>query len=114
MQGAVFMQLLIILALLMCGGRNNAQNILKEVKPVLETIGGEDVKAALKSAEEISEVLSAITGSSGGEGQPTADRGESFTTTRQSCATTFPLEPINNFVDRDISYSLSKYIATAN
>ena len=37
------MQLLIILALLLYGGKSNVQNILTEVKPVLETIGGHDM-----------------------------------------------------------------------
>ena len=36
------MQLFIILALLLLGGRADAQNILSEVKPVLETMGGEE------------------------------------------------------------------------
>lgn len=42
------MQLLIILALLLYGG-SNANNVLNEVKPVLESIGGEDMQKALKS-----------------------------------------------------------------
>ena len=45
------MQLFIILALLLLGGRADAQNILTEVKPVLETMGGEEIKEAIKSAE---------------------------------------------------------------
>lgn len=53
------MQLLIILALLLYGG-GNANKMLSEVKPVLESIGGEEMQKALKSAEEISEVLSLV------------------------------------------------------
>ena len=60
MQGNYFMQLLIILALLLYGGKSGAQNILSEVKPVLESIGGDQMREALKSAEEISSVLSAV------------------------------------------------------
>ena len=47
------MQLLIILALLLYGGKTGGKNILSEVKPVLETFGGEEIKEALKNAEEI-------------------------------------------------------------
>ena len=54
------MQLLLILALLMYGGKNGSTNVLEEVKPVLETFGGEEIKEALKSAEEISGMLSAV------------------------------------------------------
>ena len=50
MRGKEFMQLLIILALILYGG-GNARKMLSEVKPVLETIGGEEMQKALKSAE---------------------------------------------------------------
>ena len=53
MQGNFFMQLFIILALLLYGGKSGAQNLIEEVKPMLETFGGTEVKEALKSAEEI-------------------------------------------------------------
>lgn len=97
------MQLLIILALILYGG-GNARNMLSEVKPVLETIGGEDMQKALKSAEEISEVLSAVQSFSGFRGiQPRsvdAPRNDSE----------FPLAPISSIADREITYSLNKYI----
>ena len=48
------MQLLIILALLLYGGKSNAGKIFAEVKPVLESIGGEEMKEAIKNAEELS------------------------------------------------------------
>ena len=63
------MQLLIILALLLYGGKGNAQNLISEVKPVLETFGGEEIKEALKSAEEISQMLTAVRGLTGGLSQ---------------------------------------------
>ncbi len=56
------MQLFIILALLLYGGKTQTQNLLQEVKPMLETFGGEELKEALKSAEEISQVLTAVRG----------------------------------------------------
>lgn len=108
------MQLLIILALLMYGGKSGAQNLLSEVKPVLESLGGEQFKEALKSAEEISSVLSAVrdlTGTDAGVSSPpehAAERSE------ENPAIAFPLAPINNVADRQITYSLSKYITENN
>ena len=111
------MQLLLILALLMYGGKRGSKNIIEEVKPVLETFGGEDIKEALKSAEEISGMLTAVQGLAGsglfggGEGaaQP-ASQGFGNSASDDF----FPLAPISAIADKDITYSLSKYIATAN
>jgi len=116
MQGNFFMQLLIILALLLYGGKSGAQNLLNEVKPVLESIGGNEMKEALKSAEEISSVLEAVREFTGGEQQQNSSpsftgaeqesRGDS-TNMQGGC---FPLEPIANVADKSITYSLSKYV----
>lgn len=111
------MQLLIILALLLYGGKSNAQNVLAEVKPVLESLGGEEMKEALKSAEEISSVLSAVKELTGGgnAGQAGGFNGVSpaFAQEKDDCKSptiAFPLQPISAVADRDITYSLSKYI----
>ena len=95
------MQLLIILALLLYGS-GNAKNMLNEVKPVLETIGGEDMQKALKSAEEISQVLSAV--------QSFAVKGGNSKTV-DIPANEFPLAPISSIADKEITYSLNKYIS---
>lgn len=105
------MQLLIILALLLYGGKSNAANILSEVKPVLEEIGGEEMKQALKSAEEISSVLSAVQGMSDAVRQTSAQTFSQNSETNSSPAIQFPLSPISSIADREITYSLSKYIA---
>ena len=114
------MQLLIILALLLYGGKSGTKNIMEEVKPVLETFGGEEIKEALKSAEEISGMLTAVQGLAGGglfggEGEPTpqpfGNPDQSFNNTSGDF---FPLAPIAAIADKDITYSLSKYISTAN
>ena len=97
------MQLLIILALILYGG-GNAKNVLNEVKPVLESIGGEDMQKALKSAEEISEVLSAVQAFSGFKGAPAQNPDT------PSYTPDFPLAPIASIADREITYSLNKYI----
>lgn len=94
------MQLLIILALLLYGG-SNANNMLSEVKPVLESIGGEEMQKALKSAEEISSVLSAVQSFSAGQPQKEEQK---------SCPVSFPLEPVSAIADKEITYSLNKYL----
>lgn len=105
------MQLFIILALLLYGGKNNAQNLLQEVRPMLESFGGEQVQEALKSADEISQVISAVNAFAGGnDGQPVSDTGAPK---NGSVVDTFPLAPISEIADRDITYSLSQYIAQA-
>ena len=107
------MQLLIILALLLYGGKRDVKNILEEVKPVLENLGGEEMAEAIKSAEQISSVLSAVnafsSGFGGGAGheQP-AEPVRHEPETRPDKA--FPLKPVNDIMDRDIAYCLSKYI----
>ena len=103
MRGENFMQLLIILALLLYGG-GNAKNMLSEVKPVLESIGGEDMQKALKSAEEISEVLSLVKPFAGGQPKPDTD----LHTPQNEYA--FPLAPISAIADKEITYSLNRYI----
>ena len=97
------MQLLIILALLLYGG-GNANKMLSEVKPVLESIGGEDMQKALKSAEEISQVLSLV--------QPFATAKAAPPKPEQP--QTFPLAPISNIADKEITYSLNKYIQASS
>ena len=100
------MQLLIILVLLLYGG-GNAKNILGEVKPVLESLGGEDMQKALKSAEEISEVLSVIQPIAGG-----LNTQNNFNKP-QNTQSEFPLAPVMEIADKEITYSLSQYIAQA-
>lgn len=94
------MQLLILLALLLYGGKPNAQKLLTEVRPVLESLGGEEIQNALKSADEISQVLNAVQSFTSPE-QPKPDEEK----------IAFPLAPVSALADRDITYSLSKYIA---
>lgn len=94
------MQLLLLLALLMYGGNKGTANILEEVKPVLESIGGEEIANALKSAEQLSSVISAV--QSAVPQSPQRPEGK---------AEYFPLAPVSRIADRDITYSLSQYFA---
>ena len=113
------MQLFIILALLLYGGKGGAQNLLNEVKPMLEAFGGDEVKNALKSAEEISEVISSISSlaplagfSKPADGaEPTFSEAEPVVNS-VSTDDAFPLAPITNVANREITYCLSKYVET--
>ncbi|MDE6613855.1 MAG: hypothetical protein K2K28_04820 [Clostridia bacterium] len=110
------MQLFIILALLLYGGSSGAQNLLSEVKPVLEAVGGEDMKTALKSAEEISEVITAVQGVASvmqsGQAFSNSSGADGFAESyNPQPAINFPLAPVANIADRDITFSLSKYIS---
>ncbi|MBO5328581.1 MAG: hypothetical protein J6B04_05365 [Clostridia bacterium] len=53
------MKLILILAALLLSG-NNASGVLKEVKPILEELGGEDVKSAFSAAEELNGILQTV------------------------------------------------------
>lgn len=99
------MQLLIILALLACSGKTNPRELIEEVKPVLETIGGEELQSALKSAEEIAEVLSAVS-----DIVPAAVQHEQHYEKTSAPAISFPLAPVNDIMDEDISFALNRYI----
>lgn len=106
------MQLLIILALLLYGGKRNAGNILSEVKPVLENLGGEEMKEALKSAEEISSVLSMVQGiASSVQSSEPVQSASNFSGGKPQPTIAFPLAPVSAIADKDITYSLSRYIA---
>lgn len=108
------MQLLIILALLLYGGKRGAQNLLQEVRPMLESFGGSEVQEALKSADEISQVLSAVNAFSGGGGDNGGQTvGDTVNQKYGTVEDGFPLAPISEIADKDITYSLSKYIAQA-
>ena len=125
------MQLLIILAILLYGSKGGGNEILKEVRPVLESMGGDGVKEAFKNAEQISEVLSAVQELGGGDlseifrpeqparrlNQPSYNnsqkeekQGEN-TNFYSERGVSFPLAPISDIADKDITYSLSRYIS---
>ena len=107
------MQLFIILALLLYGGKHSAQNLLQEVRPMLESFGGEQVREALKSADEISQVISAVNAFSNANGSSEEQPANDNTARYANATGGFPLAPISEIADRDITYSLSQYIAQA-
>ena len=99
----------------MMGGNTNAMN---EVKPILESFGGKDIKDALCKAEEISSMLSAVqamTGMNATHAKPSHGcGGGNFSGSGGSGEFSqhgFPLAPISNIADENITYCLSRYIA---
>ena len=119
------MQLLIILALLFYGSKGGGNELLKEVRPVLENLGGDEVKEAFKNAEQISEVLSAVQELAGGDiteifrpdqpnrklNQPSSGERGGSAPSFSNGPVNFPLAPISSIADKDITYSLSRYIS---
>lgn len=105
------MQLLVILALLLYGGKTNARELIEEVKPLVETIGGEDIKSALKSAEEIAGIISAVSAFAPAAPVP-AEQPATYNAEEPAATVSdsgYPLAPINNIADENISFALTKY-----
>ncbi|MDE6791083.1 MAG: hypothetical protein K2J61_05110 [Clostridia bacterium] len=99
------MQLLVLVLMLMLSGKN--ANI-KELQPILESIGGQEAAGALKQAEELSGVISAVQSLSA-MAQPTAQgKAEGA---EEWVKGGYPLAPIANIADERITYCLSRYIA---
>lgn len=96
------MQLLVLALMLMLSGKN--ANI-KELKPILEEFGGGQAAEALKQAEELSGMISAVQSLTSAPQQPSPPAEEC------SPLGGYPLEPIANIADERITYCLSRYIA---
>ena len=106
------MQLLVLVLMLMLSGNNTN---IKELQPILETIGGEEAAGALKQAEELSDVISAVQSLSA-IAQPANAHGKADGADGGACAEEwtkggYPLAPIANIADERITYCLSRYIA---
>ena len=100
------MQLFIILALLLYGGKGGAQNLLSEVKPMLESFGGEEVKQGGAESGQSDPLESAFFGHSTGSKEDFSEKsGEN------GGGDFFPLAPIAGVASREITYSLSQYVS---
>lgn len=108
------MQLLVLMLMLMLSG--NGANV-KELQPILESIGGEEASQALKQAEELSGMVSAVqalTGAVGGKGDVSPADCESVKEEpahKNSPCNGYPLAPIASVADERITYCLSRYVA---
>ena len=101
------MQLLVLVLMLMLSGKNTN---IKELEPILESIGGQEAAGALKQAEELSGVISAVQSLSAmaqpqGKAEGNGECAEEWTKGG------YPLAPIANIADERITYCLSRYIA---
>lgn len=97
---------LLFIALLACG---KDKNVLKEVKPFLEELGGEEVKSALSAVEELEGVLDLVKTFTGGQ---TAEfSAQSNKEGKEIGVSGYPLDPVAKITDKNITYSLSKYFA---
>lgn len=94
----------------------NGANV-KELQPILESIGGEEASQALKQAEELSGMVSAVqalTGAVGGKGGASPADCESVGAEfvhKNSPCNGYPLAPIASVADERITYCLSRYVA---
>lgn len=137
MTGEIFMQLVLLLFLLLCGGKSET---FKSIKPLLDGIGGEEVKSALEEAERISSeadrissVITAVRAVMGGADGGTADfdKQSDGSVRNNNCEKAndgkradndaadgcefaphgFPLAPVAEIADEKILFCLSRYIA---
>ena len=108
------MQLLVLALMLAMAG--NGSN-LKQIQPILESFGGEEAANAVKQAEELSDMLTAVQALAGTGGSPvgmpqgTPDGAGDCQTVSPTADCGFPLAPIANLADENIKYCLSRYIA---
>lgn len=106
------MQLLVLALMLMLSGKN--ANI-KELQPILESIGGEQAAGALKQAEELSGVINAVQSLSAiiqpATGGGTVEEKSGVVGAEEWSNGGYPLAPIANIADERITYCLSRYIA---
>lgn len=122
------MQLLLILALILYGGKGGNAKLLNELKPLIESVGGEEVKEAFRNAEELESVISTFgglgtaDGASGGNGDDSRagsggisaaaghapGRGEEA---GDNTGNYFPLAPVAGIADREILYRLVQYFS---
>lgn len=123
------MQLLLILAIILIGGKSGGQKILNEVVPVLEQMGDKDLSAnlkqAVKSAEEISAYVNAFGAFSKASQSPAAnhsgcsrsscqsapfchsEQSEEASSSAQTC---LPLKPITAIAPPDVIFALEKIV----
>lgn len=110
------MQLLLILALLLCGG---AQDMVDEVKPVIREIGGEEAEKAFDEAQKITEILKAaqnIPHDAVARENPTdilKNQPETYEKAQpdRGDGAGLALAPVVGIADGDIVCSLTKYLS---
>lgn len=102
------MQLIVLLLALMLGGKGGN---MSELKPVLESIGGEDLCKTLNQAEQLSGMLTAVQSLAGSRKQEGAKVDKHDFCNECGPQDGYPLSPIANIADERITYCLSRYVA---
>lgn len=102
------MQLLLVLALLLCGGQ---RGVIDEVKPVLRELGGEEMEKAFDEAEKISRVISAAAAGAAAAEVPPVGVAETPPQDGGQTDVGLALKPVVDIADGDIVCSLSKYLS---
>lgn len=107
------MQLLALVLMLMLAGKGGG---FEQFKPIIEELGGEQAADAIKQAEELSEVISAVQSLSSAAAPPEKSFTDGADGVNERGADGgvgegFPLAPISAIADERITYCLSKYIA---
>lgn len=101
------MQLLLLLLVVFAGGKRRP---LEEVMPILETFGNEDVKTAVKRAEELSEVFDpAPISTDDGTDEDFFD--SVINDEPPPIRPDYPLSPIEGIADDRVTDALARYIA---
>ena len=133
------MQLILLLALLLSRG-GSSDEFYNELKPILESLGGDDIKNVLKGAEEFKDMFASFGGSAGGNG-PQGGSGQKDGTYAANNATAcnggdmysadasryaspcgdgkdsappvppFAMAPVAHIADREIIYRLAQYFS---
>ncbi|MGN0812225.1 MAG: hypothetical protein ACI4MQ_01790 [Candidatus Coproplasma sp.] len=109
------MQLAILIAILLLSG----QNSFSQIKPIIEEFGGEEAKSAIKQAEELNQIISAVqtlasSQADSGEQPQDSERQSSDSqpiTAEQTEKNSHPLDPVKSIADDKILSALSRYVA---
>ncbi|MGN0807157.1 MAG: hypothetical protein ACI4MN_01745 [Candidatus Coproplasma sp.] len=102
------MQLAILIAMLMLISQNN----FTQLKPLIEELGGDEAKSAIKQAEELNQIISTVKTLT--SAQPLQGKQSEYgepVTAEQSFIVSRPLEPIKNIADEKTLSALSRYVA---
>ncbi len=108
------MQLLALALMLMLAGKGGG---FERFKSIIGELGGEQAADAIKQAEELSEVISAVQSLSSAAATASPEESVTGAEDAEECGADggagegFPLAPISAIADERITYCLSKYIA---
>lgn len=102
------MQLLVLALMLLMSGKNTN---LQQIKPILEEFGGGKAADALKQAEELSGMVSAVQALAAmTASEKSAPEPQQYSGSAEGNGG-FPLAPVAGIADERITYCLSRYIA---